>query len=167
MATILEAKGLSKSFGAVTAANDINARIEQDSVVGLIGSNGAGKTTFINMVTGYLKPSAGKVLYQDRDITGLPPREITQLGICRSFQIPQLFNTMTVYENMRVGVGIAARSHTAQTAHQHGELERIERLIEDFQLGGYREQVAGLLPEGVRKSLDIAMAVAGEPRVLL
>src|ERR1041384_827215 len=116
MATILEAKALSKSFGAVTAANDINVRVEQDSVVGLIGSNGAGKTTFINMVTGYLKPSAGSILYQGRDITGLQPRKITQLGICRSFQIPQLFNTMSVYENIRVGVGIAERSSANSAA---------------------------------------------------
>jgi branched-chain amino acid transport system ATP-binding protein len=168
MTTILEAKGLSKSFGAVTAANDINVRVEQDSVVGLIGSNGAGKTTFINMVTGYLKPSRGSILYQDRDITGLQPRKITQLGICRSFQIPQLFNTMSVYENIRVGVGIAERSSThpapasASIAHS-----QIDQLIEDFGLSGYRTQAAGLLPEGVRKALDIAMAVAGRPRVLL
>jgi branched-chain amino acid transport system ATP-binding protein len=168
MATILEAKGLSKTFGAVTAANDINVRIEQDSVVGLIGSNGAGKTTFINMVTGYLKPSAGTVLYQERDITGMQPREVTQLGICRSFQIPQLFNTMSVAENIRVGVGIAARSgHVLATAKAVDERAQIDRLIEDFGLESYRDQAAGLLPEGVRKSLDIAMAVAGQPRVLL
>jgi branched-chain amino acid transport system ATP-binding protein len=168
MATILEAKGLSKSFGAVTAANDINVRIEQDSVVGLIGSNGAGKTTFINMVTGYLKPSSGKILYQERDITGLQSRTITRLGICRSFQIPQLFNTMSVYENIRVGVGIAARSGDVTTQpNDHDAHAQIDRLIEDFGLGGYRTQAAGMLPEGVRKALDIAMAVAGKPRVLL
>jgi branched-chain amino acid transport system ATP-binding protein len=168
MATILEAKGLSKSFGAVTAANDINVRIEQDSVVGLIGSNGAGKTTFINMVTGYLKPSSGKIFYQERDITGLPSRTITQLGICRSFQIPQLFNTMSVYENIRVGVGIAARSgEGSNQPNDHDAHAQIDRLIEDFGLSGYRTQAAGMLPEGVRKALDIAMAVAGNPRVLL
>jgi branched-chain amino acid transport system ATP-binding protein len=167
MATILEAKGLSKSFGAVTAANDINARIEQDSVVGLIGSNGAGKTTFINMVTGYLKPSAGTILYQDRNITGMQPRQVTQLGICRSFQIPQLFNTLSVYENIRVGVGIAGRSRSAPRQSEPEARAQIDRLIEDFGLGGYRTQAAGLLPEGVRKALDIAMAVAGRPRVLL
>jgi branched-chain amino acid transport system ATP-binding protein len=168
MATILEAKGLSKSFGAVTAANDINVKIDQDSVVGLIGSNGAGKTTFINMVTGYLKPSAGKVLYQERDITGLQPRRITQLGICRSFQIPQLFNTLSVYENIRVGVGIAARSGTPSALPSDAAAHtQIDQLIEQFGLAAYRTQAAGLLPEGVRKSLDIAMAVAGRPRVLL
>jgi branched-chain amino acid transport system ATP-binding protein len=169
MASILEARNLNKSFGAVTAAADINVRIEQDSVVGLIGSNGAGKTTFINMVTGYLAPTSGQILYQDRDITGMPPREITRLGICRSFQIPQLFNTLTVSENLLVGVGIAARSsHGAQGAAKSAEESaQVDQLIERFSLGGYRTQAAGLLPEGVRKLLDIAMAVAGRPRVLL
>jgi branched-chain amino acid transport system ATP-binding protein len=71
MAAVLEARNVSKTFGAVTAASDINVQIEQGNVVGLIGSNGAGKTTFINMVTGYLKPTSGTILYHGRDITGL------------------------------------------------------------------------------------------------
>ena len=79
----------------------------------MIGSNGAGKTTFINMVTGYLTPSSGSIHYLARDITGLSPRAITRLGICRSFQIPQLFNTLSVHDNLQVGVGIAARSRRA------------------------------------------------------
>lgn len=169
MATILEARNLNKSFGALTAAADINVRIEQDSVIGLIGSNGAGKTTFINIVTGYLTPSSGQILYQGHDITGMQPRSITQLGICRSFQIPQLFNTLSVQENLRIGVGIAARSTRATGAPSgsSGEHTKAEQLLERFNLGGYRTQAAGMLPEGVRKLLDIAMAVAGGPRVLL
>jgi branched-chain amino acid transport system ATP-binding protein len=163
---VLEARGLNKSFGAVTAAADINVKVAQDSVVGLIGSNGAGKTTFINMVTGYLKPTSGSIHYEDREITGLSPRVITQMGICRSFQIPQLFNNLSVYENLQVGVGIAARSSRGggSAVPEAGE---IETLIERFNLGGYGGQRAGLLPEGVRKLLDIAMAVAGQPKVLL
>ena len=106
MAVVLEARGLNKSFGAVSAAADINVAVERDSVVGLIGSNGAGKTTFINLVTGYLKPSSGSIVFGSRDITRLAPRQITRLGICRSFQIPQLFNTLSVYENLLVGIGI-------------------------------------------------------------
>jgi branched-chain amino acid transport system ATP-binding protein len=169
VATVLEARNLNKSFGAVTAAADINVRVEQDSVVGLIGSNGAGKTTFINMVTGYLAPSSGHILYQGRDITGMQPRSITQLGICRSFQIPQLFNTLSVHENLKIGVGIAARSPRARGASSGnaGEHAKAEQLLDRFNLSGYRTQAAGLLPEGVRKLLDIAMAVAGGPRVLL
>jgi branched-chain amino acid transport system ATP-binding protein len=169
VAVVVEARHLNKTFGAVTAANDINVRIEQDSVVGLIGSNGAGKTTFINMVTGYLKPTSGQILYQDRDITGLPPREITHLGICRSFQIPQLFDTLTVYDNVLIGTGVAARSPQAEGAARsdHRDREQAEQLIERFKLSAYRNQESGVLPEGVRKLLDIAMAVAGRPRVLL
>lgn len=167
MPVVLEAKDLNKTFGAVTAANNINVRIDQDSVVGLIGSNGAGKTTFINMVTGYLQPTSGSIRYLEREITGLSPRQITQLGICRSFQIPQLFGNLSVYENLQVGVGIAARSARAGADARSSEAATIETLIERFNLGGYRWHMAGLLPEGVRKLLDIAMAVAGHPQVLL
>ncbi len=167
MASVLEARNLNKSFGAVTAAADINVRVEQDSVVGLIGSNGAGKTTFINMVTGYLKPTSGSIHYLERDITGLSPRVVTGLGICRSFQIPQLFNTLSVHDNLMVGVGVAARSSRAADSARGSEEQQVEGLIERFNLAGYRGQAAGLLPEGVRKLLDIAMAVAGQPKVLL
>jgi branched-chain amino acid transport system ATP-binding protein len=166
MSVILEARRLNKSFGAVTAAADISVGVQRDSVVGLIGSNGAGKTTFLNMVTGYLAPGSGSIHYDGRDITGMTPRAITQLGICRSFQIPQLFDNLGVRENLQVGVGIAARSARAGGATQSDAAE-IEALIERFGLGGYRAQLAGLLPEGVRKLLDIAMAMAGRPNLLL
>src|SRR3954467_6781419 len=102
MAVILDAKNLCKAFGAVKAASEVSAAIEKDSVVGLIGTNGAGKTTFINIVTGYLKPDRGSIAYEGRDITRLPPRDITRLGICRSFQIPQLYGSLSVFENMMV-----------------------------------------------------------------
>jgi branched-chain amino acid transport system ATP-binding protein len=139
---VLEARNLQKSFGAVTAAADINVSVELDTVVGLIGSNGAGKTTFLNMVTGYLKPSSGSIYFEGRDITSLGPRQITRLGICRSFQIPQLFDTLSVRDNLLVGVGIVASA-------------------------GSSWGQAGTLPEGVRKLLDIAMAMVAQPRILL
>ena len=167
MPVVLQARNLNKTFGAVTAAADINVSVEQDSVVGLIGSNGAGKTTFINMVTGYLAPSSGTIQYLERDITGLSPRAITQLGISRSFQIPQLFGTLSVHDNLQVGVGIAARSRRAAGAGGGTEQQQVEALIERFNLAGYRGQAAGLLPEGVRKLLDIAMTVAARPSLLL
>src|SRR5205814_9303838 len=107
---VLDAQGLCKSFGAVTAASEVTAAIEKDSVVGLIGTNGAGKTTFINMITGYLKPDRGAIEFEGRDITRLPPREITRLGICRSFQIPQLYSSLSVFENMMVGLGVVLRN---------------------------------------------------------
>ncbi len=170
MAVVLEARGLNKSFGAVTAASDINVAVEQDSVVGLIGSNGAGKTTFINMVTGYLKPTSGTITFGGRDITPLSPRLITRLGICRSFQIPQLFNSLSVYENLLVGVGIvfsAGAKWADATHHASTPQKAVDSMLERFGLGAYRDKPAGVLPEGVRKLLDISMAMAVKPKILL
>ena len=170
MAIVLEAKGLNKRFGAVTAANDINVAVEQDAVVGLIGSNGAGKTTFINMVTGYLKPGSGTITFHGRDITPFSPRQITRLGICRSFQIPQLFNSLSVYDNLLVGIGIVVSGgkNWAEGSHHAGTPgEAVDSMLERFRLNDYRDKLAGELPEGIRKLLDIAMAMAVKPKILL
>jgi branched-chain amino acid transport system ATP-binding protein len=177
MAAILDARGLCKAFGAVTAAAEVSAAIEKDSVVGLIGTNGAGKTTFINMITGYLKPDRGTIAFEGRDITPLPPREITRLGIARSFQIPQLYSSLSVLDNMRVALGIVLRN-----AGRGGYFSRrrplvpgfeapadqaAERLLERFGLGEYRSRNTQVLPGGVRKLLDIALAMVAKPRILL
>ena len=177
MPVILNARGLNKSFGAVTAANEVNAAIEKDSVVGLIGTNGAGKTTFINMITGYLKPDRGAIHYEGRDITRLAPREITRLGICRSFQIPQLYSSLSVRENMLVALGIVLRnarlggffSMVSPKVPGYGAPaeEVAERILERFGLMPYRDRNAQVLPGGVRKLLDIALTMAAKPRVLL
>ena len=170
MAIVLEARGLNKSFGAVAAASDINVAVEQDAVVGLIGSNGAGKTTFINMVTGYLKPSSGTITFGGRDITSLSPRQVTRLGICRSFQIPQLFNTLSVYENLLVGVGIVVsggKEWSRASDHAGTPADAVDGILERFNLMEYRDKLAGVLPEGIRKLLDIAMAMVVKPEILL
>jgi len=157
-AAILETRGLSKTFGAVAAASNITIEIAEDTVVGLIGGNGAGKTTFINLITGYLKPTSGSIRYRGRDITRLAPRQVTRLGICRSFQIPQVFDTLTAYENLLVGTGIVDSKDAAEAA---------ETILARFGLAPFRDAVAGVLPEGVRKLLDIAMALVVKPRLLL
>ena len=177
MAAILDAQHLCKSFGAVTAANDVSAAIEQDSVVGLIGTNGAGKTTFINMITGYLKPDRGTIRFDGRDITRLPPREITRLGIARSFQIPQLYSSLSVLENMLVALGIVLRNAGRGGYFSRGRPpvpgfeapadEAAERLLERFGLAEYRDRNAQVLPGGVRKLLDIALAMVAKPKILL
>lgn len=170
MTAILEVAGLTKTFGAVTAANALDIRIEAGSVVGLIGGNGAGKTTFINLVTGYLRPTAGTVHFDGRDITGLPPRRITRLGLCRSFQIPQVFDSLTAYENLLVGLGIVSMGRRAFVGSALGDKppEAVaEEMLGRFRLGPYRDELASTLPEGVRKLLDIAMALAVKPRILL
>jgi branched-chain amino acid transport system ATP-binding protein len=170
VSAILEARGVNKSFGAVIAAADLNVAIEGESVVGLIGANGAGKTTFVNMVTGYLKPTDGSIRFDGHELTQLAPRRVTQLGVSRSFQIPQLFNTLSVRENLLVAVGIVA---AAAHAWAHSDLTparagaATDEMLERFGLGGYRDRPAGQLPEGVRKLLDVAMGLVTRPRLLL
>jgi branched-chain amino acid transport system ATP-binding protein len=170
VSAILETEHLTKTFGAVTAASDITVAFEEDTIVGLIGSNGAGKTTFINLVTGYLKPTDGIVRYDGREITGFAPRAVTRLGICRSFQIPQVFDTLTTFENLLVGLGIVALGRGAfvgSALARRPPEELAQETLERFRLERYRDAPASTLPEGVRKLLDIAMALAVKPRVLL
>ena len=170
MSPILVATGVNRSFGAVVAAADVNVAVETESVVGLIGANGAGKTTFINMVTGYLKPSSGSIRCDGHELTALAPRRVTQLGVSRSFQIPQLFNTLSTRENLLAAVGIVA---AAAHAWAHSDLApqrsgaATDEMLERFGLAPYRDRPAGLLPEGVRKLLDVAMALVVKPRLLL
>ena len=177
MPAILDARGLCKTFGAVTAANEVSAAIERDSVVGLIGTNGAGKTTCINMITGYIKPDRGSIAYEGRDITALPPRDITRLGICRSFQIPQLYRSLSVFDNMMVGLGIVLRNAGVAgffslrdgpvPGYGKSAPEVAEHLLERFGLADYRNRDAQVLPGGARKLLDIALTMVAKPRILL
>jgi branched-chain amino acid transport system ATP-binding protein len=124
------------------------------------------------MITGYIRPSKGSIQFEDRDITGLPPRTITRLGISRSFQVAQVFPSLTVFENMRAASavahardGILASALTPLASSQ--TIARAEAVISLFQIASYRDTRAATLPQGVRKLLDIAMAVVGAPRVLL
>ena len=170
MSAILEAHRLRKRFGAVVAADDITVQIPADAVVGLIGANGAGKTTFVNMVTGYLKPDTGRIVFDGSDITALKPRQITRRGICRSFQIPQLYDSLTVRENLEIGLGILwlNRDKTAPNRPAASGLDPVaEEIMARFDLVAHSQRIAGELPEGLRKLLDIAMALIAQPRILL
>jgi len=165
---LLEARGLNKRFGAVVAAADLQVDLAAGERVSLIGSNGAGKTTLVNMITGYLKPDEGHILLEGRDITQLAPRVITRLGVARSFQIPQLCGDLTVLDNMLVanachdpGLSFWKPARRAET------LARAEALLERFRLQEHRHRRGAELPGGVRKLLDIAMALSAEPRLLL
>jgi branched-chain amino acid transport system ATP-binding protein len=158
VSAILETQSLHKTFGAVTAAAEINLAFEREAVVSLIGANGAGKTTFLNMVTGYLRPDAGRIRFDGHDLVGRAPREITALGLSRSFQIPQLFQSLSVRENLLVAEGIAGAERVE---------EATDALLEKFSLRDYAGRPAGLLPEGIRKLLDVAMALVAKPKLLL
>ena len=168
MKAVLQARDVNKKFDAVVAASNLNIEIFAGERVSLIGSNGAGKTTFVNMITGYLKPDQGEIWLDGQEITALYPRAITHLGVARSFQIPQLYGELTVWDNMLV----ANACHDQKLsfwlpARRSVAIERADALLDRFALTEHRARKVAELPGGVRKLLDIAMALTGSPKLLL
>jgi len=168
VSTILETVNLERTFGAVVAASNINITISSGEILGVIGSNGAGKTTFVNMVTGYLEPSSGTILYRGTDITGKPTRDITRLGICRSFQIPQLFLELTVLDNIIISLTVAkqVKPSLLRPAISTSLVDEAMYILQRFQVDQYADSEVGVLAQGVRKLVDIAMATVGNPDLL-
>lgn len=172
MTTILSAQNLEKSFGSFVAAHDISCEVERGETIGIIGANGAGKTTFVNMISGHLIPTEGSIAFDGRDITGLAPRRITQLGIGRSFQIAQVFATLTALENMCIATAIArcGQSIPSLTLHAISApdiVQAAEQSLAQFGIAEYRNMLANTLSQGVRKILDVAMAAARDPLLIL
>ncbi|MFN3974261.1 MAG: ABC transporter ATP-binding protein [Dehalococcoidia bacterium] len=168
MGPILETVNLTKSFGMVRAVEDVTITVEEGEVVGIVGPNGSGKTTFLNVVTGYLKPERGRVRYNGQDITGLSPRAVADLGVARSFQIPQLYLSLTVLENVLLALAIRQGKGATFWAPLHNK-ERVEealRLLAQFGLEKYAHHWASQLSEGSRKLLDVALSFARQPHLL-
>ena len=166
--TLLSARGLNRSFGAVVAAADISIDISAGERLCLIGSNGAGKTTFVNMITGYLKPTSGQILLDGEDITLLAPRDITRRGVARSFQIPQLCMHMTVLENMLASLHCSQGSRSFfKSGRAAGAVDTSCKILDSFGLLMHATKPVLELPGGVRKLLDIAMALTGQPKLLM
>jgi branched-chain amino acid transport system ATP-binding protein len=166
---ILQTIDLTKSFGMVRAAHAINVHIGKGELVGIVGANGSGKTTFLNLVTGYLKPDRGHILIMGQDSTGLPPRLVTRLGVARSFQIPQLYAGLSVLENVLLALAAEAQSSTAywKPLYRDRWVEEGLGLLEQFGLKLYAYRSVADLPEGGRKLLDAALSFALKPRLLL
>jgi len=166
---ILQTVDLTKHFGAIRAVDGVNVEVGKGELVGIVGANGSGKTTFLNLITGYLRPGGGRILFLGQDLIGLPPRAIIKLGVARSFQIPQLYMQMSVLESMLLS--LAAESGTGgsfweplvQKARSAEGLEALER----FGLKPYANRPVSELPEGGRKLLDIALSFALKPQLLL
>ncbi len=169
MTAVLSVNGLEKRFGAVVAADGVSIDIAAGQKVSLIGANGAGKTTFVNMVTGYLKPDRGAIALDGIDIGKRSPRQVAQLGISRSFQIPQLFIDLTAAENLAVAVSGAqpGRLSFHAAAEGKGRREQAIELLERFGLAHHADRPILELAGGVRKLVDIAMALVRRPKVLL
>lgn len=170
MSSVLETRGLCKSFGALTVAEQINFRLEPGSRHALIGPNGAGKTTFVNLLTGRLAPTSGQVFIGGQDVTALPQAERVRRGLGRTFQINTLFKKMTVLDN--VALGVAER---LQVADQMWQPARVLKAVRDesmalLELLGISAD-AGLritdLPYGKQRLVEIAIALGLQPKVLL
>ncbi len=162
MDVVLEAVGLAKSFGAVKAADDLSVRIASGQIVGIVGPNGSGKTTFLNLVTGYLSPARGQIYYLGQEITGLHPRQVTRLGV-------ELYTSLTVLENMLVALVIRSgrQGDCWRALRTRARLAEARQLLEKFGFGDESGQVVRTLPEGGRKLLDVALSFALGPRLLL
>jgi branched-chain amino acid transport system ATP-binding protein len=157
---MLETRQLSISFGGLKAVEEVGFRVPAGTIVALIGPNGAGKTTCFNLISGFLKPHAGSVLFGGRDITGLAPHEICRLGMTRTFQIVQPFAAQTVRENIAVGAHLHHRDRREALARAAAVAERVG-------LGGGLDQPALRLTIAGRKRLELARALATEPKMLL
>ena len=165
---VLSVRRLEKRFGAVVAADALTLDIPAGQKISLIGANGAGKTTFVNMVTGYLKPDSGTILLDGIDIGKRSPRSAARLGISRSFQIPQLFVELTAAENLTVAIsGIGTRMSLRAPAEAQGRRDKAVELLERFGLADLADRPISELAGGVRKLIDIAMALVRRPRLLL
>lgn len=167
---VLSAQGLVMQFGGITATNNVSLDLQQGARHALIGPNGAGKTTLINLLTGVLQPTAGRIELQGQDITHLAPHERVQRGMVRTFQINQLFDSLTPLETLALTVS-RQKGHSRQWWRALGASKdvanRCEQLLAQFHLTEVMNQPTRELAYGKRRLLEIAIALACEPRVLL
>lgn len=173
--SLLRLDHVSRRFGGLVATDDVSLEIPGHGISAVIGPNGAGKTTLFNVISGFLAPSAGKVIFDGQDITGLPPEAIARLGLVRTFQLVQLFDDLTVLENVKVGFhmqtqggllsallpGLASRDEE-QMVEEHAR-----DLLRQTGLAGEAGTMAAVLPYGKKRLLEITRALAAKPKLLL
>ena len=169
MSTVLEVRGLSKSFGGIGAVEDVSFEVHEGEILGIIGPNGSGKSTLFNCILGQLRPSAGEVQVDGRDVTGLRPCDLNRLGVSRTFQLLQVFPQLSVRENLI----LAGQEHKGTMwsrligRRDAGLTKAANRMVEFFRLSHVAEQKAGGLSYGQQKLLDAAMAFMAGPRLVL
>ncbi|MGE8686441.1 MAG: ABC transporter ATP-binding protein [Achromobacter sp.] len=168
MKPLIKTTDLYLAFGGVVAADNINFELHEGERLAVIGQNGAGKTTFINICTGYLAPSRGKVYFDGRDVTAMAPRKIVRLGMGRSFQLPQLFTEHTVRQCVQIA---AARRNKElswfRSLESTIDAKEVDATLDLVGLLPEADELSIGLPEGKRKLLDVAMALALQPKLLI
>jgi branched-chain amino acid transport system ATP-binding protein len=175
MGLILEARGISKKFGGLTAVNTLDYTLEEAEICSIIGPNGAGKTTFFNVITGYYKPTTGTVLFEGKPISGLPSHQLTRIGIARTFQTIRLFGALSALENVQIGMHHWLKSawwadlfklRKTLAEEKAAEAEAL-KLLAYVGLSGHEYTDANNLSYGLQRRLEIARALATHPRLLL
>ena len=169
MTDILRTEGLTKRFGGFTALNGVSVGFQRGALTGVIGPNGAGKSTFFNLLTGAFPPSAGRILFEGRDITAVPQHRYAAMGIAKSFQITNVFPQLTALENVRVAAQalVARFDPWRPRARLTGLVDQARALLGTVGLQHRAGATAGTLAHGEQRALEIAMALAARPRLLL
>lgn len=173
--SLLVVKNVSKNFGALKAVHDVSFRVRRGQIFAVIGPNGAGKTTLFNIITGVYPPTGGEVIFDGRNITGLPEYIITELGIARTYQLIRVFQNISVLENVQVGSYCRTRAGvwdallaTAKSKHEEQwSRKQAEELLALVGIAEYQNELARNLPFGHQRRLELARALATEPKLLL
>jgi branched-chain amino acid transport system ATP-binding protein len=167
-AIILFTEGLTVHFGGLTALGGIDFAVQRGEIRAVIGPNGAGKSTFFNCLTGVLRPSAGRILFNGEDITGLPPDRISRKGIARSYQITNILPNVTTRENLRVAAQSRRHGWSMLTHHNafRDLIDEAEAVLEAVGLRGKADELAANLSHGEQRNLEIGIALATKPELL-
>ena len=166
--TILQVNGLTKHFGGLEALGGVDLSVAKGDFRAIIGPNGAGKSTFFNTMTGLLRPDAGRVIFEGRDVTGEPPHLLARRGVARTFQITSVFHDLSAQENVQVSLlAHARRSWSAWPKAAPLYTDRARELLALVGLSANADRLARTLSHGDQKRLELAIALAGEPRLLL
>lgn len=171
---VLQVLDLKLSFGGIRALDGVDLLVKPGEIVGLIGPNGSGKTSVLNIISGLYKADNGKILFDGKDITGFPPHKIASMGIGRSFQLAELFRLMTVLENLLLGCHTAMKSNLFSSGVFWGMAQkeeiafrkRVEEVIDFMELGRYRKHMVGSLSIGLQKLVGVARALCMHPRIM-
>ena len=171
MGAVLETRALSRRFGGLAAVSGVNLTVAPGEVRSIIGPNGAGKTTLFNLITGALPPTAGRVIFQARDVTGLRPADLFRLGIVRSFQVSHVFPRLSAWQNIELMVYGRVRSSSSPFGRARMTAAearaRVAGALARLGIAERAREPAGMLSHGDRRLLEIAMAIAAEPVLLL
>ena len=171
-AEIIKTENVTKRFGELVAVDHVNYVLRENEVAGIVGSNGAGKTTFFNLITGYYLPDEGTVLYQGRDVTRVSPEKRVDLGMMRTFQLTSTFDNLTVIDNLVLSFYRAHKSASLfplflTSCKRYHKEEKIAESLETFELQNESHRQVKHLSLGEKRRLEIAMAILAEPKVLL